>query len=495
MIPRGLENAPPSAIAGERTKLYPVDSNSPRQRITSGLLTSSSPDSRRPSPAILFAAACLVGLVGSLVWVGNAPGLVSKLTLAGFEVAMISIVIWQSCDPFADAAQYLGERWRIPSSVRGATLDAIASSLPELFTGLFFVVVVITASDQGAAADAVRENVSESGEGFGATIATCAGSAVYNMILIPAFCGITIALTRHRKPMIEIDRKVITRDGLWFLVCEIVLVGFLFMKQLSWHLAAVLIGLYVIYLIWLWLDAIKYRVARREAIDNLRALNASDEASVQYALVDVGINPTPTLIDYVRRELGAGTGNDEEDEHVDSAGVLFGTFDVTLSGTVAAVILAGSTLVTALACFWLVEVTVSIADTLQVPIFFVAVIVAAAASSVPDTLLSIAAATRGDDDGAVSNAFGSNIFDICICLSIPLIAGIVLNDGRPIDLAVGGKPMPGLFGLQVLLLTLTAVTLGVLSHRLKLTLKKSVFLVALYAVFIGYAVLGSLGYL
>ena len=117
----------------------------------------------------------------------------------------------------------------------------------------------------------------------------------------------------------------------------------------------------------------------------------------------------------------------------------------------------------------------------------------AAASSVPDTLLSIAAAKRGDDDGAVSNAFGSNIFDICICLSVPLIAGIYLNNGEPIDLSVDGKPMPGLFGLQVLLVTMTAITLGMLAHRLELTLRKSCILVGMYLVFIAYAVLGSLG--
>ncbi len=424
----------------------------------------------------------------------SAPGTAAKLTLACFEVAMVSIVIWQACDPFADAAQYLGECWRIPSSVRGATLDAIASSLPELFTGLFFVIIVITAGEQDVAAGAVRDNVSRGGEGFGATIATCAGSAIYNMILIPAFCGITIALTRHRKPVIEIDRKVIARDGFWFLVCEVVLVAFLFLKQLSWHLAAVLLTLYAIYLAWLWIDALRYRAARREAVANLRAGKATDDDAIQYALMDAGINPTPGLIDYVRRELRNETGSTDEIDDGDTAGVLFGTFDVPLSGSVAAGILAVSTLVTALACYGLVEVTVSIADTLNVPIFFVAVIVAAAASSVPDTLLSIGAATRGDDDGAVSNAFGSNIFDICICLSIPLIAGIVLNDGRPIDLTVDGKPMPGLFGLQVLLLTLTAITLGVLSHRLQLTMKKSVFLVGLYLLFISYAVLGSLGY-
>ncbi|MCO8121732.1 hypothetical protein NHH03_08290 [Stieleria sp. TO1_6] len=433
---------------------------------------------------------CLIGLVASFLWINVAPSMVSKLAFEGFQIVMVSIVIWQACDPFADAAQYFGERWRIPGSVRGATLDAVASSLPELFTGLFFVMVVITTAADPAAGQAAHN----SGEGFGATIATCAGSAVYNMILIPAFCGITIALTRHWKPVIEIDRKVITRDGFWFLVCEIVLVAFLFQKQLSWHLAAVLFLLYGIYLAWLWLDALKYRAARLEAIETLRQLPSPDDDQIRQTLAQAGVSPSPSLIDYVRHELNHDDPETDSTEHVETAGVFFGWFDIHLRPAVGYAILAASTAVTAMACFWLVEITLSIAETLNVPLFFVAVIVAAAASSVPDTLLSIAAAKRGDDDGAVSNAFGSNIFDICICLSVPLIAGIILNEGQPIDLVVDGKPMPGLFGLQILLLTMTVITLGVLAKDFRLTMLKSCFLVGLYLIFFGYAVLGSLGY-
>ncbi|MDV6032835.1 MAG: hypothetical protein F9B45_22670 [Phycisphaera sp. RhM] len=451
----------------------------------------SPPSDTRFGLAVWVTAACFLGLCTSYGWASLAPASVAaNLTLAVFQITMISIVIWQACDPFADAAQYLGEQWRIPSSVRGATLDAVASSLPELFTGFFFVLYAMNASVLAPPG----EPGLHAGEGFGATIATCAGSAVYNMILIPAFCGIAIALTRHRKPIIEIHRTVITRDGLWFLVCEIVLVVFLFSKQLSWHLAAILLALYGVYLVWLWIDARKYRIARSVAIETLQSIDKPSDQQIQSALTDHGINATPSLIDYVARELRGESDDEEGDDEVDSAGMLFGRIQIPLRPSISYSLLVGSTAITAIACYWLVEVTVSIATTLDIPVFFVAVIVAAAASSVPDTLLSIGAAKRGDDDGAVSNAFGSNIFDICICLSLPLIAGIFLNNGQPIDLLIDGKPMPGLFGLQVLLLSLTVITLAILSHRLQLTLRKSLVLVGLYLVFIGYAVLGSLGF-
>lgn len=432
-----------------------------------------------------IAIACLVGLALSFAWVALAPSDTARLVLAAFQVAMVSIVIWQACDPFADAAQFFGERWRIPGSVRGATLDAIASSLPELFTGLFFVLLAL-----GMGRDASDDVVAHSGDGFGATIATCAGSAVYNMILIPAFCGIAIAKTRHEKPVIEIEPNVITRDGFWFLACEIVLVGFLFQKQLSWHLAAILLAMYCGYLIWLALDARRYRNARAAVVEQLGGKQELSDGEIAGALRAAGISTSPNLVENVRRELKSD--EESEGDEAPTAGVFFGWFDLELTAPKGYVILFISTLVTAVACYSLVEITLNIAEVLDVPVFFVAVIVAAAASSVPDTFLSIAAAKRGDDDGAVSNAFGSNIFDICVCLSIPLLVGVYFNGGAPIDLTVGGEPMTGLFGLQVLLLSLTGVTLAVLWHQRRLTLNKAYFLVALYFVFIAYAVFGSL---
>ena len=53
----------------------------------------------------------------------------------------------------------------------------------------------------------------------------------------------------------------------------------------------------------------------------------------------------------------------------------------------------------------------------------------AAATSLPDTLLSVFAARRGDADGAVSNAVGSNSFDILICLGAPIfiMGGIAVD--------------------------------------------------------------------
>ena len=157
-------------------------------------------------------------------------------------------------------------------------------------------------------------------------------------------------------------------------------------------------------------------------------------------------------------------------------------------------VIAGSTCVAALACYWLVNVTHAAAEQLEIPIFFVAVILAAAASSVPDTFLSVAAARKGNDDGAVSNAFGSNIFDICICLTIPLLIASWMNGWQPIRLTQNGVPMPGIAELRILLCVLSTATLGIMWHKQQLTRKKAFALFGLYGLFVSFAIAGSLGF-
>ncbi len=410
------------------------------------------------------------------------------------QAVLISLVIWQACDPFADAAQWIGIQLKLPGSVRGATLDAVASSMPELFSGIFFVVVAITTtSGDGAAATSQAAQ-----EGYGSTIATCAGSAVYNMILIPASCALVISFARRQRPTVDIEPEVLSRDGFWFLACELVLLAFLYQGTMYWWMALVFMGLYVVYIGQLVRDAKTYRRAMRVIHDHISEVgrDAPTEKIVEVLRAE-GIKSTPTLVDEIRSRLARGMIDEDdegEEEEADTAGLFFGFVEIPLNGFTAWATILVSTLISAAACYWLVEVTRNTATELAAPTFFVAVILAAAVSSVPDTFLAIGASLRGDDSGAVSNAFGSNIFDICICLSIPLLVNSYLTRWEPVPLMQDGKPLPGLLGLQVLLWSLTLVTLLIMWHNRQITRTKAIVLCLLYGVFVSYAVLGSLGY-
>ena len=286
-------------------------------------------------------------------------------------VALVAAVIWQACEPFADAAQWLGDQWHIPGSVRGATLDAVASSLPELFTGLFFVVAAAW-----AAQDNPEATVLATGEGYGATVATCAGSAVYNMILIPAFVALVISIRRPKRPTVDIEDSVIARDGVAFLLCEIVLLICLFSNTLHWWMALLFVGMYVAYVVLLYLDWRRFQAVKRAWLAEPRL---TDPGDVQERLQQQGLSVGLSIVSEVRGQLA----RNEDEPTVEEATVLFGLVRWRLSMASCWIIIFFSTLVAAIACYFLVEITREMAHLLGVPTFFIAVIVAAAASSVP----------------------------------------------------------------------------------------------------------------
>ena len=353
--------------------------------------------------------------------------------------ATISMVIWQACEPFADAAQWVGIRLKIPSSVRGATLDAVASSLPELFSGIFFVMVALSGQKSAA------ERLLESSHGYGSTIATCAGSSIYNMLLIPALCAIVISYVRRKSPHIQVEKDVIHRDGTWVIATQIGLLIFLFQSELHWWMGAAFLAAYAGYVLHLYIDTRRYRK---------------------------------------RLQSGLETAPDEDS----STEFLFGFFEIQLNAVTSTIVLAVSATVAAIACYFLVELTNDSAQNLGVSPFFIAVILAAAVSSIPDTFVSLGSARRGDDSGAISNVFGSNIFDICIGMSLPLFVSIYLNDGQPITL----DAVEGVVGLRVFLFVLTSVGMFILWKTKRVSRRTGWFFCSLYVVFIMYAVGGAL---
>jgi len=67
----------------------------------------------------------------------------------------------------------------------------------------------------------------------------------------------------------------------------------------------------------------------------------------------------------------------------------------------------------------MVESAVHIANTFNIPTAIIGLTILAAGTSIPDLLSSVHVAKRGKGDMAISNAIGSNIFDIGIGLGLP----------------------------------------------------------------------------
>ena len=152
------------------------------------------------------------------------------LILPLFLIVVCGYVIWRAGDTFLEGSNYIGRNLR--DGVKGATINAVASSMPELFIALFFLFFL---------KDVV---------GFSGGLGTSFGSVLFNSLIIPSVAVLGV-LSKSKKQSVEVSRKIIIRDGLWLLLVEFVLIYFIQQGVISWVESLVLIiiyGLYVMYL-------------------------------------------------------------------------------------------------------------------------------------------------------------------------------------------------------------------------------------------------------
>ena len=83
-----------------------------------------------------------------------------ELLLASTCILISCLIIWRACDGFEAASEYIGRN--LSDGVRGATINAIGSSIPELLTTMFFLLIL------------------HDKDGFAGGIGTTAGSAIFN---------------------------------------------------------------------------------------------------------------------------------------------------------------------------------------------------------------------------------------------------------------------------------------------------------------------------
>jgi len=103
---------------------------------------------------------------------------------------------------------------------------------------------------------------------------------------------------------------------------------------------------------------------------------------------------------------------------------------------------------------------------LGVPIHIMGLTVLAIGTSVPDALGSVFATIKGQGDMAVSNAIGSNVFDILLCLGAPWLVKIAV--GLPVYVGTSGiiNYAIALYGMMILVVGTMAAAKWVLTPML-----------------------------
>lgn len=132
----------------------------------------------------------------------------------------------------------------------------------------------------------------------------------------------------------------------------------------------------------------------------------------------------------------------------------------------------------------LVESAIGIAHILNISEAIIAVTVLAVGTSVPDLLSSIGVSRQGRGGMAISNAIGSNIFDILIGLGLPFLL-IILIDGGSISLDAGNLNMSAWF----LLSTIAVMFVLFVINKWVVGKKMGVFLLLLYVAYVVWAIM------
>lgn len=130
----------------------------------------------------------------------------------------------------------------------------------------------------------------------------------------------------------------------------------------------------------------------------------------------------------------------------------------------------------------LIRATLKIGELLDAPPFLLGLTLIAAGTSLPDMFISIRAAQRGFTLSSLSNVLGSNTFDLLIAVPI----GVLIAGPTVIDFGQAA-PMMG---------SLTAATIAMfvlMRLNMKLNLFDAVSLLALYALFVVWIILETLG--
>lgn len=360
-----------------------------------------------------------------------------------FLVIICCIIIWRASDGFTAASDYIGRN--LVEGVRGATINAIGSSLPELFTSFFFLFYL------------------KDVDGFSGGIGTTAGSAIFNGMIIPAFVILVVILTGLAKN-IKVSKKVLFRDGFSLIIAEFLFIIIISGESLHWWHGLFLMIIYFIYLVYM-LKTMKKTDPDNQSQDEFEFKISEPRKSTLYYLLTLDLEPIFIGKNRITNKTAWPL-------------LIFSTLSI-----------AFTCLILVQACEWIgsSEYTVPFVGTfegLDIPIVFVAIILASAASSVPDTIISMNDAKRGNYDDAISNALGSNIFDICFALGFPLFLYTLIYG----PIVMNQETINQSSELRMLLLILTILAFIVYIFRTIIDKVQANLLLGIYSIFMLYVI-------
>jgi K+-dependent Na+/Ca+ exchanger-like protein len=323
---------------------------------------------------------------------------------------------------FVPAIDILSKKLKLSSDASGATLLAMGSSAPEFFTS-FIAIVALTGSDHA-----------DIGAG------TIVGSAIFNVLVIVGAAAMFKAVQLQWKPVL--------RD-LAFYIFTILMLLWAFMDgKIVLYEAVSFVAMYVFYVFIVvnWQKWLKYKEAplpEQAPATTSNKLHRYTHAFIGFVVPDPAKRPKAYIATFVLSILA----------------------------------IAGLS-------WLLVEQVLMLADILNINATFLALTVLAAGTSVPDLIGSIVVAKQGRGDMAVSNAIGSNIFDVLFCLGFPWLLVLSFRSG---EITVGTENLTA--SVFLLFATVVATLFILVVRNWRIGHKSGLGLIGLYVAYCIYIAL------
>ncbi|MGB7338907.1 MAG: calcium/sodium antiporter [Phototrophicaceae bacterium] len=316
----------------------------------------------------------------------------------------------------------ISKRFKLPSDVAGASLMAMGSSAPELFIALIALYRGGIHSDVG--------------------IGTIVGSAVFNVLVIT---GVSAIVAKE----LVIKAGAVERDIFVYLgSVGILLWVFIDGEIVMWEAILMLVA-YIGYLVLLWIWS------RSNPEDAAEETIGGGHTKVEEAKGFFG-----KLSHALTRVFSIVMPNPEKNYvwvMIASIGFIIGLSYV------------------------LVESAVILSTEIGIPPLIVSLTLLAAGTSAPDLIASMDVARDGRGTMAVSNAVGSNVFDVLFGLGLPWLITLFF-----VDVVVVGTE--GLTESIILLIVTVVILYIFLYTRRTLTRAEGIILLLVYAAYVIYAI-------
>jgi K+-dependent Na+/Ca+ exchanger-like protein len=381
------------------------------------------------------------------------PGVCDSFLVTNYRVVAMCLLMWGIfymfwglaivCDDyFVTSLEDISEALHLSSDVAGATFMAAGSSAPELFTSLMGVF-------------AVKNDVG---------IGTIVGSAVFNLCCIIGGTALFTPVT------LKIDWKPITRDTLFYAMSIFAMIYVLKDGLVTLYEAIALICLYVVYVTFMAFNQ-SFMDAADKCCGTTTAAGGDDDGDKEEEEEDEDESPIAKAVARPLNIIFEVTIPNCSLPHNKNKYLITFTCSIMWIGVLSYFMV---TWASKLGCIWNIHPAI------------MGVTVLAAGTSVPDAIGSLLVARDGQGDMAVSNAIGSNVFDILLGLGLPwTLSGLIWPDqpGVPVD-------AEALLPLSIILVaTLAAVYLVALVSGFRLTKCVGLIFFSFYFIFVAYDLL------